>query len=451
MATREPRLPGGEDDASPRLVPDDGVVEQLEAALEEGDQPIRAGSVRTLLGYRDFRYAFGGAVASNIGTWMQNVVLAAYAYELTGSAAFVGVVAFINMIPQFLFAMVGGTLADALDRRRIIIVCSLVQLVLAFALAGVVAGDEPTRGLLLVLVFAIGTAAALQSPASSSLLPTLVPRREIPGAISLQSANLNLSRVLGPAIGGVLYAAVGPSWVFVGNGVTYLFLILGMWAIRTPPRAAAPTGVPVVRRLLSGFGIVWADPVLRRTMACMTVFALFCLAFVTQFPVQADENFGIDPETATFGLLYATFAAGSLVGALGVGFFLGDRAVERLVRGSLVAFSLSLLLYGAIRSPLLAFPAAFVVGITYFAVITSLMTIVQHRVDDAARGRVMAVWLMLVGGMMPLGGLISGWIVDATSPTVICVIGAVAGAALVPFADLREREPGIDGASPAVA
>jgi MFS family permease len=450
MATLEPGLPGGEDDGISHL-PDDGVVEQLEAALEEGDQPIRPGGVRTILGYRDFRYAFSGAVASNIGTWMQNVVLAAYAYELTGSAAFVGLVAFINMIPQFLFAMVGGTMADALDRRRIIIGCSLVQLVLAFALAGVVAGDEPPRGLLLVLVFAIGTTAALQSPASSSLLPTLVPRNEIPGAISLQSANLNLSRVIGPAIGGVLYAAVGPSWVFVGNGVTYLFLVLGMCLIRTPPRAPAPRGVPVVRRLLSGFGIVWADQVLRRTMACMTVFALFCLAFVTQFPVQASENFGIDPETATFGLLYATFAAGSLVGALGVGFFLGDRAVERLVRGSLGAFAVSLLVYGLVRSPVLAFPSAFVVGITYFAVITSLMTIVQHRVDDAARGRVMAVWLMLIGGMMPVGGLIPGWIVDATGPTVICVIGAVAATALVPFADLRERSTGRDGVAPAPA
>jgi MFS family permease len=224
-----------------------------------------------------------------------------------------------------------------------------------------------------------------------------------------------------------------------------------MCVIRTPPRAAAPAGVPVVRRLLSGFGIVWADLVLRRTMACMAVFALFCLAFVTQFPVQASENLGIDPETATFGLLYATFAAGSLLGALGVGFFLGDRTVERLVRGSLVAFSLSLLVYGLVRSPVLAFPSAFFVGVTYFAVITSLMTIVQHRVDDAARGRVMAVWLMVVGGMMPVGGLISGWIVDASGPTVICVIGAVAGAALVPFADLRERNFGPDGTAAAAA
>jgi hypothetical protein len=224
-----------------------------------------------------------------------------------------------------------------------------------------------------------------------------------------------------------------------------------MRAIHTPPRAPRQPGVPTRQRLLAGFAIVWADRVLRRTMACMALFALFCLAFVTQFPSIASDNFGIDPESATFGLLYATFAAGSLVGALGVGFFLGDRAVERMVRASLGAIALSLLLFGAVRSPVLAFPSAFLVGITYFAVITSLMTIVQHRVDDAVRGRVMAVWLMLVGGMMPLGGLISGWIVEATNPTVICVIGAVAGAALVPFADLRERDRGVGGPAPAAA
>jgi MFS family permease len=449
MATVDPGLPGGEDHRSLGSDPDDGTIEQLEAAVEEGDQPIRPGSMRTLLGYRDFRYAFGAAVGSNIGTWMQNVVLAAYAYELTGSAAFVGLVAFLNMIPQFLFSLVGGNMADAFDRRRIIIGCSLVQLVLAVALAGVVASDQPPRGVFLALVFAVGIGAAIQSPASSSLLPTLVPRHEIPGAISLQSANLNLSRVLGPAIGGAMYAAVGPSWVFAVNGLTYLFMVVGMRAIHTPPRPPTPTGVPTRQRLFAGFSIVWSDRVLRRTMSCMGVFALFCLAFITQFPSIASENFGIDPESATFGLLYATFAAGSLVGALGVGFVLAAQAVQRMLRGSLAAFALSMLAFGAVRSGAVAFPASFLVGLTYFAVITSLMTVVQHRVDDAVRGRVMAVWLMVVGGMMPLGGLISGWIVEATSATVICVIGAVAGAALVPFADLRERHAGVDGSSAA--
>jgi MFS family permease len=440
-----------EDEGPTAATLDDGAAEEIEEALEEGDRPIRPGTMRSLLSHRDFRLAYSGSVASNIGTWMQNVVLSAYAYELTGSAAFVGVMIFANLGPQFIFAMPGGALADSRDRRHVIAIGSVVQGVLCFGLAALTLHDQPPRALLLLLVFAVGTAAAMQQPSFTSLLPTLVPRDEIQGAVSLAAANVNLSRVVGPAIGGVLFATVGVSWVFVLNGATFVFLVLGVLAVRPVPRPPATDQVSALRRLVSGFGIVWRDPVIRRAICCIAFFSLFGLAFVTQYPVIATENFGVDADTALYGFLYATFAAGSLVGALSVGFLFQGGSLAKVVRVGLAVFTVLVFVLGLIRSPAAAFPVSFAVGMLYFIVITGMSAVVQHRVDDRVRGRVASIWMMSLAGTVPIGGLFAGWLVETTNPTVICLIGAAAGAVLVWFADLREPAGDAGGAAVATA
>jgi MFS family permease len=451
MPPHAPDPHGAEDEGPNAATLDDGAAEELEEVLEEGDRPIRPGTMRSLLSHRDFRLAYSGSVASNIGTWMQNVVLSAYAYELTGSAAFVGIMIFANLGPQFLFALPGGALADSLDRRHVITAASIAQGLLCFGLAVLTLNDQPPRGVLLALVFAIGTAAALQQPSFTSLLPTLVPRDEIRGAVSLAAANVNLSRVIGPAIGGVLFATVGVSWVFVLNGATFVFLVLGVLAVRPVARMASTEQLSPLRRLVSGFSIVWHEPVIRRAILCIAFFSLFGLAFVTQYPVIAAENFGVDADTALYGFLYATFAAGSLVGALAVGFLFRGGSLARVVRVGLAVFAVLVLVLGLVRSPIAAFPVSFATGMLYFIVITGMSTVVQHRVDDRVRGRVASIWMMSLAGTVPIGGLFAGWLVEATNPTVICLIGALAGVILVWFADLRDPTERLAGASPAQA
>ena len=194
-----------------------------------------------------------------------------------------------------------------------------------------------------------------------------------------------------------------------------------------------------LQRLLAGFTTVRRDPVLRRLIVVVGLFSLGCMGFVTEFPVQASENFGISTESPAYGLLYATLAAGSLVGALCIGFLFKNRPLEQLVRLSLVAFAVALFLYGLVHDPVLAFPAAFLLGMAYFAVITSTMTVLQRRVDDAVRGRVVAVSMMAIGGALPVGSLIAGWIVEASDVSVVCVIGSICAVLLALYADLRDR------------
>ena len=414
---------------------------EFEDTVEQGDRPIDPSSFRAVLGGRDFRFAFTGAIVSNIGTWMQTVVLAAYAYDLTRSAVFVSVVAFANLIPQLLFSLPGGTLADSVDRRKVIVWASVWQMVFCFGLAAMVTQPDPARLPLLLLVFAVGMGNAVQAPAYSALLPTLVPREAIQGAISLSSANFNLSRVIGPAIGGVLYSTIGVSWIFVLNGLTFFVMIFAMRMVKAslPVRS---DGSGALRRLVTGFTTAKRDRVLRRSIMIMGLFSFACMGFVTEFPVQASENFEISTDSPLYGLLYATLAGGSLVGALGIGFVFKGRPLDQLVRVSLVAFAIALLIYGAVHDPALAFPAAFLLGIGYFAVITSTMTVLQRRVDDAVRGRVVAVSLMAVGGALPLGSLIAGWIVEASNVTVVCIVGSISALLLTLIADVRDRTAG---------
>ena len=180
-------------------------LEEVEDALVDGDVPYQRGTAQAALRHRNFRIVYFGTFASNIGTWMQNVILGAYAYDLTHSGAFVSLLYFGQLGPLLFLSLFGGVLADVVDRKRFLVGLQVVQGLLSFVLAAVAWQTDPSRTAIVVLVFAIGIANALGAPGLSAILPTLVPREDLPGAVALTSVQMNLSRVIGPAIGGVLY------------------------------------------------------------------------------------------------------------------------------------------------------------------------------------------------------------------------------------------------------
>jgi MFS family permease len=406
-------------------------------AAIDGDRPIRTGTARAALGSPLFRRVYTGALLSNIGTWMQNVTLAAFAFQLTGSETFVGLVVFAQLGPLLIFSLVGGALADAFDRRTLLIGVAVAQTALSLVLASIIGGADPNRLAILGVVFLIGVGQAIHAPTFTSVLPSLVRREDLAGAVSLQSANLNASRVIGPAIGGVVYATVGASWAMVGNAASYLFIIGVLLSVRFP--SVAPSTESGLRRILGGFHVAARDRVVRRCLLTMVGFSFFCLPFVTQMAAVADRNFGIPPDSARYGLLYATFALGSLMGALSIGTFLSRRPLPRVARAGLVAFAVSLGAFAFLRSAALAYPVGLVIGFSYFATVTALSTVLQTRLADHERGRVMALWIMAFGGTVPIGGLVFGPVMEATSVSVVLAAGAVVALLLLPLADLRDR------------
>ncbi len=412
--------------------------EESEEALAEGDALFprrRPGTVRSVLGHTAFRRMWVGSFASNVGTWMQTVVLGAYAYELTGSSSFVGLVTFAQLGPLLLLGLFGGVIADVFDRRRLLIVLQAEQLVFSLILAAVVGlSDHPSQLALFACVFAVGIGNALNLPAWSAVLPNLVGKEDLAGAISLNSTQVNMSRVLGPAIAGVVYPIAGPAWIFVVNAATYLFVIAALVSVRFPDVARA-TG-KVWENVVGGFRICRDDPLVGRILITLPIFSFFCLPFLSLFPAIAATALGMDTKTFAYGALYACFGVGAAVGALSTGTVLAAVDKRRLTRLGLIGFAVSIGVFGLLRQPLPAYPAVFVLGAFYFGTTTSMMTVLQEVLDDDVRGRVMALWFMGFGGTVPLGGLAFGPILDATNASVILGVAAVVALLLAWWCDL---------------
>jgi MFS family permease len=416
---------------------------EAEEAMVDGDRPLDVGPVRAALAIRDFRTMWLSTLGSTIGTWMQNVILAAFVYATTKSAWLVSLVGFCNLVPQLLFATFGGVIADMFDRKKLIIWLSLEQLLGSLAIAWIVRTTDFSRPALLVAVFAVGTGAALQGPVFLAVTPSLVPQRLLAGAISLNSVSMNVSRVVGPAIGAVLYVEIGASWVFVLNAATYLIIMGGVTLVRFP-HIAKRHDESVLDRIFGGFRYVRRDPVVWRAIRSLFTFSVFCMPFVVLYPAIAAVDWGVSSKSTLYGFLYATFGTGAVVGALSVGTVLSRFRIETLLRVSFVLFGIALALYVTIRQPWMAFPIGFALGFWYFAVVTSLSTIFQSRLDHAIRGRVSAVWMMCFGGTVPVSGLLAGWVVSFTGVNPVVYFGAAFALFLAWWCDLRPPEERVE-------
>lgn len=420
----------------------DAVVDE---ATQDGDVAVgvdqvrlRPGTARSALQSRDFRRLWYATFGSNVGTWMQNVALGAFAYDLSHSASFVALVGFAQLGPLLVLAPVGGVLADVVDRRRLLIATNLEQLVFSVVLAWVATMHHPSRLALLGVVLAIGIGNALTGPPLSSLLPNLVPRVDLPGAISLQSVQMNLSRVIGPAIGGVLLPTIHASGVFAFNAATYLSAVAGAATIRGVAQQT-PSGERGLRRLLGGVAVARQDPVVRGVLVTIAAISFFCLPFIGLMPVVAAQDLHLNVTGLGYGLLYAAFGLGAASGAISVGSFLVGFRRERVIAVGLGAFGIALLAFSLLRSAAVAYPVIFLVGFFYFATVTTLSTRLQEQLDDTVRGRVMALYMMGFGGTIPLGLLAGGAIASGTSVADVVGAGAIIAVLLAVLVRPKER------------
>jgi MFS family permease len=433
-------------DDTPRRPPDcnDLSAEDAEDALLEGDRTFAPGTARAAFAHPTFRRVYLGAFLSNVGSWMQNVVLGAFAFKITGSPTFVSLIIFAQLVPLLLLAPVGGTLADIFDRRKLLLIVSVEQTAFALAIAWIAHFPDPSKVGLFLCTLAIGIGQAVYAPAFGSLVPQLVDKKDLAGAVSLNSVNMNLSRVIGPVIGSLIYAQYGISWVFVGNAVSYLFIIGALLSVQLPKVVVDPNAPSGIERLLGGVTVARQDRVIGRCLTTMVLFSLFCLMFITQMPTLADDNLGIDPKSTAYGLLYASFGLGAVIGALSIGTFLSGRSLDRIARVGLGGFALALAAFAVVRVPAIAYPIALVVGFFYFAIVTALATVLQVRLDERVRGRVMALWVMAFGGTVSLAAFVSGPLVELTSVSAVMLFGAVVAVLLIPYADVRDRSVAVE-------
>jgi MFS family permease len=400
--------------------------------------PARLGTARDALAHRDFRLVFFASFLSNSGKWMQQVVLGILAWELTRSSAYLGQIIFAQLGPMFLLSLVGGSLADTVDRRKLLLGTQAWQASWSLVLAWQVADGSITPGLLLILVFVIGSGQAIFAPTFTAVLPSLAGRENLSAAIALNSAQVNGSRVIGPAIGAWLATVVGIAWVFTINALSFLVVIAALLVVTIPRTNATKRGI--VDRLLGGLRLARRAPQVGRPLLVMVTFTLLCLPFIGQMPAVAELNLGIDPRSTGYGILYACFGLGALLGAVSVGTFLLSVPKPLVARYSLVGFAVSLATFALLRHPWPAYPVVFLVGLFYFTLPTALNTFLQEHLAEEVRGRVMALWVLSFGGTVAITNLIAGPIVELTSLTGVLVAGAVSALVLGIVVRLDEGE-----------
>lgn len=396
----------------------------------------RPGTARAALSYPAFRTLFIGTALSSVGTWMQNFTLPAYLDARTGSAGLVGLMVFVQLGPLLLLSIPAGVLADRLDRTRLVVAMQVVMLVMSIVLASLVATDAPLWTVF-VDQLAIGVANTINAPAFSASIPMLVDRADLPGAVSLNSAMINGSRIAGPALAALL-AAVGfsISQLFLVNAATYLFLIVPLvFAVRLPQVATKATERGW-RKLTVGFHVVRRRRVLARTLSTMFLFSLVCLPYIGLFPSVARLNFGLDPEGPEYKLLYIVWGLGAFFGALAVGTWLAHRDTRRLIPFGLLLFAICLGAFSFLADWRLALPVAGALGFVYFMTATALASVMQRNLADHERGSAMPLWFMAFGGTVPLGNLIAGPIMDAVGARWVLGFGAAFAVVLAMWANL---------------
>ena len=302
-------------------------------------------------------------------------------------------------------------------------------------LAWLALSDHPSEVGIVLLVLVIGIAGAFNAPAANATLPALGGGRDLSGAIALNSAQMNTSRVIGPLLAGLFIGVSHPSAIFLINAATYLFVIAALLLVDFDSRPAAHSGESPLVRLRTGIRAARADPVISKVLVTVSVYSFCSLIFIYQMHPFAVRNLGGDDHT--FTVVFSSFGLGAALGALAVGTILANLSRPMLTRLGLGSFAVTLgaLAFQTRTAP--AMVAAFLTGFAYFIVITSLSTILQEEVEDEVRGRVMGLWMMGWAGVVPLGSLIGGPIIDGVGLKWVFLFGAVVAAALAWYADLR--------------
>ena len=394
------------------------------------------------LRHRNFRLFTMGQSLSLIGTWMQQVAVGWLVYRLTGSAFLLGLVGFVSQGPGFLLAPFAGELADRYNKHRIVIITQSVMMIQALLLALLILTGHVTVGWILVLMGVLGAASGFDIPARQSFLIEMVGDREdLPNAIALNSSIFNAARLVGPAIAGFAIAAVGEGWVILLNGLSYVFVLGGLFAMRLEPRARSRGRGAVLRRVGEGFSYAYGFRPIRTILALVAVVSLMGVPFSILLPVIATDVLGGGPRT--LGMLMAATGFGALTGAL----FLASRqtvvGLGKVIIVTATLFGTSLMLFAFARSLVVALPLLVLTGFGMMAQMASSNTVLQTLVDDDKRGRVMSLYTMAFTGTAPLGSLLIGWAAARLGASTaigiggaICVLAAFAFGRQLPV--LRE-------------
>jgi len=378
---------------------------------------------------RNFRLFFGGQLISQVGNWLTLVAQTLLVLHLTHNGFDVGLLTACQFAPVLFLGAWAGLVADRSDKRKLLMIVQSLAMLQSFALAAVAFQPHPPVAAIYGLALLGGFTVAFDNPARRAFVVEMVPDELASNAVSLNSALMTSSRIVGPALAGLLATTVGFGWCFTVDGISYLAVLAGLWAMRTselrPPRVVAK-GKGQVRE---GIRYIRTVPDLWVPLVMMALVGTLAFNFQTVIPLFVTKT--LNGNDATFTLLFSVVSVGSLAGALATA-RRKSISVHHVIVAS-AAFGVAMLVFGAMPTLAWTFPAAVVVGFTSIAFMTASTAIVQVRSRPAMRGRVLAIQSMVFLGSTPIGGPLLGAICDRYGPRAGIFLGglsALAAAAL---------------------
>jgi MFS family permease len=373
------------------------------------DKKLRARRVRDTvraLRHRNYRIYFFGMLVSFTGTWMQSVAQGWLVYRLTGSAWLLGLVGFASQIPVFILAPFAGVMADRHSRHRIIIITQTVAMLQAFALAALTLGGVVTATAVFVLAVLLGVVNAFDLPTRQAFMVELVDREDLMNAIALNSSMIQGSRVIGPALAGVLVGWLGEGPCFLINAISYFAVLAGLFAIRVVRTNANPNDGTAFSHLREGFDYVRRTRQVRALLLLVAFVSIFGLPYMVLTPIFASEVLGGGPRA--LGLLLGAAGMGALAGALTLAARRRVHGLGRVVSFSVAGLGASLILFSLSRNLILSAALLVPVGFSLLLQMAASNTLVQSIVPDRMRGRLMSFYAMSLMGMAPFGSLLAG-------------------------------------------
>jgi len=392
------------------------------------------------LKHPNFRLWFSGQVVSLIGTWMQATAQGYLVYELTGSPVMLGIVGFANGIPVWVFSLYAGIVADKISRQKLILITQGSMMVLAFILATLTFTNAIQAWHIIIMALLLGTANAFDAPARQSFVVDLVPREDLTNAIALNSSVFNLGTIIGPSVAGLVYAWLGPAWCFTINGISFIAVLTALSMMRLAPRMAAVSdNGPVKDKITAGLKYAFADPHIRVLLIMLATAAMFGFGLLNLLPAWATNVLGGDVRTN--GLLLSARGVGSLIAALMIASVGG-----RIVRGKLwtigsLVMPVALIILSLFRVLSVSLLMLVVMGWSLMAVVNLTNALIQTHIPDELRGRVMAVYILLFQGAIPIGSLLAGWLAGVTSEAI--TVFAFACVFMVVAIAIQVRQPSI--------
>jgi MFS family permease len=394
----------------------------------------------TSLAVPNYRRYFAGQLISLSGTWMQTVAALWLILSLTGSGLAVGLTTALQFLPMLLIGAWGGVLADRLPKRRLLLATQALMSIPALGLFAVTATGVVTPWMVFLAVFAMGAVNAVDNPTRQSFVIEMVGPEKVVNAVSLNSVIVQMARIVGPALAGILIAAFGVVPCFALNALTFVAMIVALWGMdgeRLRPEPVAPRAPGAIR---AGLRYVLRTPELTVPLALMALVGTLGFNFQVILPLLA--KFSFDGGAGTYAAMVSAMAAGSIVGALVNGSH--GRTGPRLIAAGAFAFGVAGLLAAVAPGLVLELPMLALLGaasVTFAATINSTL---QLAVSPEMRGRVMALYSVVFLGSTPIGGPLSGWLAEAYDPRVALVLAGISGlsaawAARVSFDRLRVR------------